>query len=539
MIHAAWAPAHAAFLWPGATRVSVVLPGTAVLTGPVSEEYHAVVMDRSRSLARLREPGAPWDVLIIGGGATGLGAAVDAATRGYRTVLLEQGDFAQATSSRSTKLVHGGLRYLKQGNLAFVRESLLERNRLLANAPSLVRPLDFIVPLEHWYDRAILGTGLKLYDYLARGQQPHLSRHLSRAETLGLIPNVRPGALRGGMLYSDAQFDDARLAVALAATAAAHGAVVLNYCGAGTLLREGGRVVGVEARDVETGEVIPVRARAVINATGIFTDALRRQEDPAAEPILTYSQGAHLVLPAEFFPGDAAMLVPKTSDGRVLFLVPWLGRVILGTTDTPVERAALEPRALASEVEFLLAHAAHYLDRRPGPGDILSVYAGIRPLVTPGKSARTAAIARDHTVLVGPGGIVTITGGKWTTYRKMAEDAVTRAAEVGGLALQPSVTADLSLEMSGPVGAGEPRLHPALALGRDDVIRAVRHEQARRVEDVLSRRTRSLLLDAGAAVAVAPAVAGLMADELGWSAARQAQEIADFVELARGYRLQA
>jgi glycerol-3-phosphate dehydrogenase len=494
-------------------------------------------MDRNCGLARLRESVAPWDLLVIGGGATGLGAAVDAASRGYRTVLLEQGDFAQATSSRSTKLVHGGLRYLKQGNLAFVRESLLERNRLLANAPSLVRPLDFIVPLERWYDRAILGTGLKLYDYLARGRQPHLSRHLSRAETLERIPNVRPGALRGGMLYSDAQFDDARLAVALAATAAAHGAVVLNYCRAGNLLREGQRVAGVEAHDVETGEIIPVRARTVINATGIFTDALRRQEDPAAEPILTYSQGAHLVLPAEFFPGDAAMLVPKTSDGRVLFLVPWHGRVILGTTDTHVAQAEMEPRALASEVEFLLEHAAHYLERRPGPGDILSVYAGIRPLVTPGRSARTAAIARDHTVVVGPGGIVTITGGKWTTYRKMAEDAVTRAAEVGGLPGQPSVTADLRLETPFPAGSGEPRLYPALALTRAEVIRAVRHEQARRVEDVLSRRTRSLLLDAEAAVAVAPAVAKLMASELGWSTDRKGREIADFLALARGYRL--
>ncbi len=495
-------------------------------------------MDRNRGLACLRESAASWDVLVIGGGATGLGAAVDAASRGYRTVLLEQGDFAQATSSRSTKLVHGGLRYLKQGNLSFVRESLLERNRLLANAPSLVRPLDFIVPLERWYDRPILGAGLKLYDFLARGQQPHLSRHLSRAETLGRIPNVRPGALRGGMLYSDAQFDDARLAVALAATAAAHGAVVLNYCRAGTLLREGDRVVGVEAHDVETGEIIPVRARTVINATGIFTDELRRQEDPTAEPILTYSQGAHLVLPAEFFPGDAAMLVPKTADGRVLFLVPWLGRVILGTTDTHVARAEMEPRALASEVEFLLEHAAHYLDRRPGPGDILSVYAGIRPLVTAGKSARTAAIARDHTVLVGTGGIVTITGGKWTTYRKMAEDAVTRAAEVGGLPSQDSRTATLKLTVSAPDASGrESPLHPGLQLTRGDVLRAVQAEQARRIEDVLSRRTRSLLLDAAAAVAVAPAVAEVMGAALGWSPARLEREVADFLELARGYQL--
>jgi glycerol-3-phosphate dehydrogenase len=500
----------------------------------VPERNPPAILNRAAALAALRES-AVWDVLIIGGGATGLGAAVDAASRGYRTVLLEQGDFAQATSSRSTKLVHGGLRYLKQGNLAFVRESLLERNRLLANAPSLVRPLDFIVPLERWYDRPFLGAGLKLYDWLARGNQPHPSRHLSRAETLKLIPNVRADALRGGALYSDAQFDDTRLAVSLAATASAHGAVVLNYVRAEALLREGGRVAGAEARDVESGELIRVRARTVINATGIFTDALRRQEDPAAQPILTYSQGAHLVLPREFFPGDAAMLVPKTSDGRVLFLVPWLGRVILGTTDTPVPAAEMEPRPLAAEVDFLLEHAAHYLERQPGPGDIRSVYAGIRPLVTPGKAARTSAISRDHTVLVGKGGVVTVTGGKWTTYRRMAEDAVTRAAQVGGLPTKASVTAMLKLAVPETDGAGELSLHPDLPLTREAVLRAVRHESARHLDDVLSRRSRSLLLDARATLVVAPAVADLMAAELGWDPARRERELADFVALARGY----
>jgi glycerol-3-phosphate dehydrogenase len=501
----------------------------------VPDQRPPATLDRPNGLARLREGGPPWDVLIIGGGATGLGAAVDAASRGYRTALLEQGDFAQATSSRSTKLVHGGLRYLKQGNLAFVRDSLLERNRLLANAPTLVHPLDFIVPLERWSDRLVLSAGLKLYDFLARGQQPHTSRHLSRDETLARIPNVRPALLRGGMLYSDAQFDDARLAVALAATAAARGAAVVNYVRVDSFLREGERVTGVEARDLETGGVFPVRAKAVINATGIFTDALRREEDPAAGPILAYSQGAHLVLPREFFPGDAAMLVPKTSDGRVLFLVPWLGRVILGTTDTGVSAAVMEPRALAVEVAFLLEHAAHYLARQPAPADILSVYAGIRPLLA-GRAASTAKLSRDHAVLVGRGGVVTVTGGKWTTYRRMAEDAVTRAAEVGGLARQASVTPALRLAVPESDGAGDPqRLHPNLPITREAVIRAVRHESARRLDDVLARRTRSLLLDAKATIAVAPGVADLMAVALGWSLERRERELAEFLALARGY----
>jgi glycerol-3-phosphate dehydrogenase len=492
-------------------------------------------MNRATDLAALRDS-ATWDVLVIGGGATGLGTAVDAASRGYRTVLLEQGDFAQATSSRSTKLVHGGLRYLKQRNFSLVRESLLERNRLLANAAGLVRPLDFIVPLERWHDRLVLGAGLTLYDRLARGQQPHLSRHLSREETVQRIPNVRPNVLRGGMLYSDAQFDDARLAIALAVTAANHGAVVLNYIRVESLLSEGSRVVGAVVRDAETGQSIPVRAKAIINATGIFTDALRRQEDPAAKPILAYSQGAHVVLSREFFPGDAAMLVPKTSDGRVLFLVPWLGRVILGTTDTPVAAAEMEPRPLAAEVDFLLEHAAHYLERRPERGDIRSVYAGIRPLVAAAPGANTAKLSRDHTVLVGPGGVVTITGGKWTTYRRMAEDAVNRAAQVGGLAAKSSVTATLPLAMPEPAGGNEPPLHPDLSLTAAGVVRAVRQESARRIDDVMARRTRSLLLDAAATIAVAPVVADLMATELGWDAARRKSELMEFATLAGRYR---
>jgi glycerol-3-phosphate dehydrogenase len=493
------------------------------------------ILDRDAGLARLRAESGPWDVLVIGGGATGLGAAVDAAARGYRAVLLEQGDFAQATSSRSTKLVHGGLRYLKQGNVSLVRDSLRERNRLLANAPGLVRPLDFIVPLERWYDRPFLGAGLKLYDWLARGRQPHASHHLSVAETLRRLPNTRAAALRGGVLYSDAQFDDARLAMALASTAASQGAVVLNHTRVTSLLRDGGRVAGVTACDTETGATLEIRARAVINATGIFTDALREKEDPAAPPIMTYSQGSHLVLPREFFPGDAAMLVPKTSDGRVLFLVPWLGRVILGTTDIPVPAAEMEPRVRAAEVDFLLEHAAHYLERRPTPADICSVFAGIRPLVSGAPGTNTAKLSRDHTVLVGRGGLVTITGGKWTTYRRMAEDAVTRAAQVGGLAPRPSPTATLRLADLEPDEPGQARLHPALSLTRGAVLRAMRRESARHLDDVLSRRTRSLLLDARAAMAVAPGVADLMAAELGWDAACRDRELAGFLALARGY----
>jgi glycerol-3-phosphate dehydrogenase len=525
-------------------------------------------MNRADMLARLLDPGEPpWDVLVVGGGASGLGAAVEAAARGYRTALVEGHDFAKGTSSRSTKLVHGGVRYLQRGNVALVLEALRERGRLLRNAPHLVRDLPFVVPNYDWWEAPYYGAGLKLYDLLAGRLGLKASHHLSREETLEQIPTLNPEGLRGGVVYQDAQFDDARLAATLALTLADLGGVAVNYVEAVGLLKEGELVRGARLRDAETGEEAEVRSRVVVNATGIFADRLRRMDDPASPPLLAPSQGVHLVLGRRFQPGGSAILVPHTDDGRVLFAVPWHDRVVVGTTDTPVAEPALEPRPLPEEIEFLLHHAARYLTEDPGPADVLSCFAGLRPLVRGNRAAaKTAALSRDHTLLVSPSGLVTLAGGKWTTYRRMGEDTIDHAAMVADLDERPSPTAELRLHgwaeeeargdwaggwagygadtpavealAAGRPGWGEP-LHPDLPYRACEVVWAVRHEMARTVEDVLARRTRALLLDARASAEIAPAVAALMAAELGRDEAWGRRQVEEYRALARGYWLEA
>ena len=493
---------------------------------------------------RLRA-GEVFDVLVIGGGATGLGAAVEAASRGYRVALIERGDFAQGTSSRSTKLVHGGVRYLKQGNVSLVRDALRERGRLLRNAPHLVRNLAFVIPSYTRWNRFFYGTGLKAYDWLADELSFGASRSVEREEVVRLLPNVELRGLVGGVVYHDGQFDDARLAVNLAQTAAGQGAAVVNYCACAGLVKEGGRVAGALVRDGEGGTEFVVKAKCVINATGVFVDEVRRLDEGGVRGMVAVSQGIHLVLPKRFLPGGAALMVPKTADGRVLFAVPWHDRVIVGTTDTPVTRAATEPRALAEERAFVLEHACKYLAEDPQESDVLSVYAGLRPLVKTGGSGRTASLSRDHTIMVSAAGLVTVTGGKWTTYRKMGEDVINRMEAVAGLPAKASVTAGLAI-----LGASEgaetaalveerPELggliHPALDYTPADVVRSVRREMARTVEDVLARRTRALVLDAKASIEAAPEVARWMARELGRDPDWVAAQVAAYTALARGY----
>jgi glycerol-3-phosphate dehydrogenase len=512
-------------------------------------------VNRPLALAALLEQPVRWDVLVIGGGASGLGCAVDAAARGLRTALVEQHDFAKGTSSRSTKLIHGGFRYLRQGNFALVRESLRERGRLLRNAPHLVQPLNFLVPCFRWWETAYYGAGLKLYDWFAGELGLAPSRRASPAEVRDALKNMRADGLRGGLAYQDGQFDDARLAVALAQTATDLGASVLNYARVTTLLKQNGRVTGARVCDAESGKEFPLHARVVINATGVFTDAVRRLDEPAVPPIVAASQGVHLVLPREFLGGDTALMVPRTDDGRVLFVIPWHERVLLGTTDTPVSEPELEPRPRAAEIEFLLTHAAQYLRRAPTQSDVLSVQAGLRPLVhLPGKKS-TAALPRDHVVFVSDSGLVTLTGGKWTTYRQMAADAVDRALAVAGLPNKPCRTEQLALA-NPRARSGESadetlqrvtsttqaarvsrRLHADLPLTADDVLHAARHEMARTVEDVLARRSRALLLDARAAAEAAPAVAALLSKEFNRGAVWEAEQVAVFRELAQQYQL--
>lgn len=499
-----------------------------------------------------------WDVIIIGGGATGLGAAVDAASRGYKTLLLEQSDFAKGTSSRSTKLIHGGLRYLQQGNIGLVTEALKERGLLCENAPHLVHHLSFLVPLYHWWEGPFYGIGLKVYDLLAGKLGLGPSKHLSRKETLQAIPTIEKKGLRGGALYYDGQFDDARLALTLAQTASDHGATILNYMQVSSLIKEKGLIQGVQATDLETGKQYQLHAKVVINATGIFSDHLRKIDDKKTEKMMEPSQGIHLVLPASFLPRDTAILVPHTDDKRVIFIVPWHGKVLVGTTDTPVKNPSLEPIPLKSEIEFLLKHAARYLEKDPTKDDILSIYAGLRPLVK-AEGKATAEISRDHVITVSKSGLVTIAGGKWTTYRKMAEDVINKAISVGGLPFRSCISADLRLHgyaqkldlsqhwsLYGSDAKEIKKLiskHKKLGhrLVRDlpycaaEVIWAARQEMARSVEDVLARRTRILFLDAKAAIQAAPTVARLLASELKKSKAWQTQQIREFNRVAKNY----
>ena len=516
-------------------------------------------------LSALEGTSEPWDFIIVGGGATGLGCAIDAAARGYRTLLLEQHDFAKGTSSRSTKLVHGGVRYLRQGNVALVLEALKERGLLLRNAPHLVRDLPFVVPNYDWWEGPFYGIGLKMYDLLAGRSGFGRSKNLSRERTLELLPTIEPDGLLGGVIYYDGQFDDARLAINMAETAVEQGAVVLNYVEVVGLIKETGEVRGVQARDAETGAEHEIRSRVVINATGVWSDRLRQMDRPGAPPMIAPSQGVHVVLDRAFLPGDTAIMVPKTDDGRVLFAIPWHDRVVIGTTDTPVDEVPLEPRPLAEERVFLLEHTARYLTRDPAPADVKSAFAGLRPLVGhvegSGEGGGTAALSRDHTLHISDSGLVTIAGGKWTTYRKMAEDTIDQALLLGGLTERPSVTRHLHIhgfhlhaERFGALAAygsdapaiqdlirqdarlGEP-LHPDRPLVAAEVVWAARHEMARTVEDVLSRRTRALLLDARASLTMAPTVAALLARELGRDAAWQEAQVQAYVALAKGYLL--
>jgi glycerol-3-phosphate dehydrogenase len=521
-------------------------------------------MRREEMLRKIRERasnGVPWDIAVIGGGATGMGVAVDAAARGFDVVLVEAHDFGKGTSSRSTKLVHGGVRYLEQGNIPLVMSALKERGLLRQNAPHLVHDLAFVVPNYSWWEAPFYGIGLKLYDLLAGKYGFGPSRLLSREETLAQLPALEPEELRGGVVYYDGQFDDARLLIHLAMTAADHGATIANYCPATKLLRDDeGYVNGLIARDEETSEELTVTARIVVNATGVFTDEVRRMADERIEPLMVTSQGIHLVFDRSFLKGDTALMVPRTSDGRVLFVIPWHGHAVAGTTDTPVDAPSLEPKALDEEIEFILETAGRYLSRPPTRADVLAVYVGLRPLVKSSGDGKTSALSRDHVIHVDTSGLLTITGGKWTTYRHMAEDCVDHAITLGRLRDEACPTKSLRIHgyKVGTEENGDPlsvygadaeairalikerpelagHLHPELPYIAAEAVWAARAEMARSVEDVLARRTRALFLNAHAAVAMAEPVARMLAAELGRDAAWEASQVAEFRALAKQY----
>src|SRR5260370_810208 len=515
-----------------------------------------------------------WEMVVVGGGGSGGGVAIDAAARGYDVLLLEQSDFGKGTSSRSTKLAHGGVRYLEQGNIGLVMEALKERGLLLQNAPHLVHDLAFVVPNYDWWEAPFYGLGLKLYQLLAGKYGFGVSRILSKEETLEHLPTLKTEGLRGGAVYYDGQFDDARLLIHMVATAYEQGATLLNYVEVTGLTKDAqGFVEGVSARDVETGNEFRATAKVVINATGAFTDLLRLKAEPDANPMILPTQGIHLVFDASLLQGARAIMVPHTPDARLLFAIPWHGHTLVGTTDTPVRTAALEPVAMEQEIEFILATAGQYLTKPPTRDDVLSVFAGIRPLVgaTGAASglARTAALSRDHVIHIDRSGLVTIAGGKWTTYRHMAEDCRDHGATLAHLPDTPRVThhlhihgfnevakkdaakEDTAKQFCSPAvygadaseirklietdaGLSEP-LHKALPYVKAEVIWAARHEMARTVEDTLARRTRALFLNARAALAMAPAVADLMASELDWDEVTRTRQLAAFRDVASNY----
>jgi glycerol-3-phosphate dehydrogenase len=497
---------------------------------PLRREHILDALDAARQ--------GSFDLLIVGGGATGLGIAIDASTRGLRVALLEAHDFGKGTSSRSTKLVHGGVRYLAQGNISLVRGALRERALLLNNAPHLVHPLRFIIPTQSRWETWYYTIGLKMYDALAGKRSFGRSVSLGRDETLQALPTLDPSDLSGGVAYWDGQFDDTRLLIAMARTAAAHGALLLNHAPVTQLIKENGRIVGVVVVDEETQRELRVLAKVVINATGPFTDRIRQLDNPQQPAMVAPSRGSHLVLDRDFLPGDTALMVPKTRDGRVLFAIPWHDKIVVGTTDVSTSDVSEEPTPDDDEVGFILETISNYLVKPPTRNDIRSVFAGIRPLVKADGMQRTASLSRDHTIRVDPSQLLTIAGGKWTTYRHMAEDAVDQAVKVAGLPARPCITHTLKLH--GHCSNTDPHdllavygsdadairslaqarpglaetLHPRLPYTAAEVIWAARYEWARTVEDVLSRRTRALLLDAQAAQQAAPKVVRLLAEEL-------------------------
>ena len=518
-----------------------------------------MAMNREDMISRLAESDEVWDFIIIGGGATGIGTAIEGSSRGYKVLLLEQSDFGKGTSSRSTKLIHGGVRYLQQGNISLVLEALKERAILSRNAPHLVKNLPFVVPSYDWWEGPFYGIGLKLYDLLAGKEGFGKSRILSKEKTLDSIPTIETKGLKGGIIYHDGQFDDARLIINMVRTAYEQNATLVNYIKVTGFTKKNSCISGLIAQDLEGDKEYRLKSQVVINATGVFSDEIRLLDDQSAKPIIAPSQGVHLVLDKSFLPGDSAIMIPQTDDGRVLFAIPWHDRVVVGTTDTPVLNLKMEPIPFDEEIDFLLTHAARYLSKDPKRSDIRSAFAGLRPLVRQGDIENTAELSRDHTLHISSSGLLSIAGGKWTTYRKMAEDTIDQAIVLAGLDHIPSSTVDLNIhgfhknpeifkdlaiygsdalpiqEIFEEKSDYNRLIHPTKQTRIGEIIWAVRHEMARTVEDFLSRRTRHLLLDAKISIEMAPIVAKWMAKELKRGKSWQKSQVSDYEKIANNY----
>jgi glycerol-3-phosphate dehydrogenase len=518
-------------------------------------------MDRRELIQELnKQSGNEWDIIVIGGGATGLGIALDASSRGYKTLLLEQSDFAKATSSRSTKLVHGGVRYLAQGDLLLVMEALRERGLMLKNAPHLISDQEFIIPVYRLWDAFLYTVGLKFYDLLAGRLSMGKSYFINREKAIKRLPLIKTESLIGGVVYHDGQFDDARMAISLAKACVEHCGVVLNYTPVkGLLKNESGKISGVIAKDPDSGKELNIYSRLVINATGVFADDIIRMDSPFSKPYIRPSQGVHIVLDKSFLGSESAIMIPKTRDGRVLFAIPWYDKVVVGTTDTPLDSINLEPVALESEINFILETAEKYLVKAPTREDILCIFAGLRPLAAnPDKPTATKEISRRHKIILSPSNLLTITGGKWTTYRLMAEETINKAIKAGLLKKMKCITSDLKLSNL-TLDSSSSRLHvygarlteieqiimenpglgnaidPRLPYTRAEIIWICRNEMPLKLEDMLARRTRALFLDVRASASIAPVVAEIMALELGFDRNWQEEQIRVYNQLVVSY----
>lgn len=521
-------------------------------------------MKRNEELRKLNNT-KEWDFIIIGGGASGLGSALDAASRGFRTLLLESHDFAKATSSRSTKLVHGGVRYLAQGDIGLVKEALKERGILSKNAAHVVKNQSFIIPNYTWWEGIYYKIGLSIYDFLAGKLSLGKTKYISKAKTINKLPTIEQKKLVSGVVYQDGQFDDARLAVNLAQTIIEKGGSAINYVRVIDLIKNDfNKITGVVAEDQFTKQQYGIHAKVVVNATGVFTNDILNMNNPKHGKFVVPSQGIHLVLDKSFLRSDDAIMIPKTSDGRVLFVVPWHDRVLVGTTDTLLENPSFEPHALESEIDFVLETARQYLSKKPTREDVKSVFAGLRPLAAPKDGSKnTKEVSRSHKVIISETGLVSIIGGKWTTYRKMAEDTINKTIEIHGLEKVTSKTETLSihgnikesevdrsnhlyiygsdipsiksLEQSHPEYLQ--KIHPEHPFTVAEVVWAIQNEMAETVEDVLARRVRLLFLDARAAIDSAQKVAEIIAKEKGYTTDWAKEQEKEFIELAKGYLL--
>jgi glycerol-3-phosphate dehydrogenase len=504
-------------------------------------------MNRSEQICKLNDA-ATWDIIIIGGGATGAGAALDAASRGYKTLLIEQYDFAKGTSSKSTKLVHGGVRYLQQGNIKLVFEALRERGRLLKNAPHLTSTQAFIVPVYSLWEKIFYGVGLKVYDVLAGSLSLGKTKLLNKKQTIQQLPSINTNKLYGGVLYFDGQFDDSNLCIEILGTAAKKGATIINYFKAIGFIKDNDKITGLEIMDTYTQNIYKIHAKAVVNATGAFTNEVVEMDDKNQSDFVTPSQGIHFVINKNLFEGSTAMMIPKTDDGRVLFAVPWFGKVIVGTTDTPIEKSNIEPKALEEEIKFVLEHINRYGTQKITRADVNSIFVGLRPLISTKNKGNTSGVSREHALHISLSGLVSIIGGKWTTYRQMAIHAIDNAAFVGKLPTRNCVTANLPIDLSvekkniikSIIESNPEYAHPIHAdyhYQLAEIIYAVRHQMATNVEDILSRRIRLLYLDARLAMQVAPNIAMVLSKELNKDQNWIQQQVVAFNELASTYIL--